>query len=746
MRPGDALLLDAPGDALPLPQFTVVVTGIFRPVDGTDDYWAADPLILAPARAPTGDGGLRRLATALVAEDGYGALTGAFAGAGAPPPSSRPEVSGALTHAWRFVWDADRLQAADAAVLTAAVGRVQTAGTALAPFPVRVSTGLADLLDTHARAVAVTRSLDSVAYAGIAALAVLSMSLTVLVGTSQRRDRLRLVRARGASLTQVSLLLAAQTLAWVVPGAVVALVVAWVLVPDGGSPVPLLLAAATVVLPLLVVPWAVRAETRALHGPPARGRLHPAARLAPELAVLALTVLGVLALRRRGLAQAGQGGVDPYAALVPTLVALAVGLVVLRLYPYPIRWAASALARGSGLTAFLGTARAARARPASALPLLVLLLAVALSVFAGTVLSTVTGEQSRAAWRAVGADLRVDDPALTAEQVAALEAAAGVTAVVPAYRDAAGSVGPLRPVTVLGADPAAFASLLAGTPLTVDLPDLGGGGGRDDPLPAAVSTAVRADAALGTAGRLIRLDPRAAVPALQRGATAGEVLVLVPLADLAAVTGGGVEPTAVLVDLDGALGGGAGGDGRAGDPGADGNAESRVEALLGPSASRDVTSREEVRAAVADAPLPAHLRRAYGGTVVLAAGYSVVSVALLLALGAAERRAAISRLRTMGMRARDVRRLPAWEVLPLTVAALLPGVAVGLALPALLGPALDLAPFTGGPAEPPLRPDPLVTVALCLLVAGAAAIAVVLDAARGRRANLSSALRIGDQS
>ncbi|TRW42810.1 FtsX-like permease family protein, partial [Georgenia yuyongxinii] len=570
---GDALLLESPGDGVQLPQFTVVVTGIFRAVDDGDDYWAADPRVLVPARAPTGDGGLRWLATALVAEDGYGALTGAFAGAGAPP-SLPPQVSGNLTHAWRFVWDAERLRAADAAVLTAAVGRVQTAGTTMAPFPVRASTGLVGLLDAHALAVGVTRSLDSVAYAGIAALAVLSTTLTMLVGTSQRRERLRLVRARGASLTQVSLLLAAQTLAWVLPGAVVALVAAWVLVPDGGSPAPLLLAAATVLLPLLVVPWAVRAETRTLHGPPARGRLHPAARLAPELAVLALAVLGVLALRRRGLSQAAEGGVDLYAALVPTLVGLAVGLVVLRLYPCPIRWAAGALARRPGLTAFLGTARAARARPASALPLLVLLLAVALSIFAGTVLSTVAVEQSRAAWREVGADLRVDDPALTAEQVETLAGADGVAAVVPAYRDVGAAVGELRPVTALGADPAAFAELLAGTPLAVDLPDLGGGGGRDDPLPAAVSTAVGDDAALGTAGRLIPLDVRGVVPGLRRGAGADEVVVLVPLADLTAVTGGGVEPTSVLVDLDGTLagagaGGGAGGGGSAADPDAE---------------------------------------------------------------------------------------------------------------------------------------------------------------------------------
>ncbi|MPV37441.1 FtsX-like permease family protein [Georgenia subflava] len=735
---GDALLLDSLPGGAPTP-VVVRVVGVFRAGDPAGGYWGADPLALEPGRFPTADGGLGWLLTGLLAEDDYRGLASAITLPdgrfdGLPGfPQGGTQVPPSLTHAWRFVFDADALDAADVEVLTAAVGRVLTPAESVAPFPVRGQTGLPQLLERYEHGVGVTRTLVSVAFAAVLAIAGISVVLTALVAVDRRRDELRLLRSRGSSIPQLVGLVDAQALLWVGPAAVVGTVAGRLLTPAGHSAAPYLLAAAVLVLPLAVLPWAVRAATRVLHGAGDTRRTHPLARLGPEVALVLLAGLGAYSLRRRGLIT-DAGSIDPYAALVPTLVVLAVAVVVLRAYPFPVHRAAHRIARRSGAVAFLGLARASRERMSSVLPLVVLLLAVAVSVFASTVQTTVGGEQDRAAWREVGADVRVDDPALTTAEVTALADAPGVTGLVAAHRDTEAAVADGGRVTLLAVPPAEYAALLVGTPLAADeeLADLDAQppvGDAGTPLPALVSAPLDDAAAaggpvtVGTLGRQLPLDVRAVVPALQRGADAEDVVVLVRLGDLESATNGAVEPTTALLRATDAF---------------------AVDDVLERSPSRDVADRVEVRAAVADAPLPSFLRAAFLSTMVLAAAYSVVAVVLLLALGAADRQATVARLRTMGMRPPQVRGLVAWELVPLAVAALLPGIAVGLALPLLLGPALDLGPFTGGPAAPPLRPGAAAVLGLGVGLVAVVAVAVLVDAARDVRASLSSSLRIGE--
>ncbi|HEY8453940.1 MAG: hypothetical protein FWJ70_17010 [Micromonosporaceae bacterium] len=64
--------------------------------------------------------------------------------------------------------------------------------------------------------------------------------------------------------------------------------------------------------------------------------------------VVALAALGVLLLRERGLATAG---VDPYLSTVPVLLAVAAGIVALRLYVWPMRILAMVVRRRRGVTA-----------------------------------------------------------------------------------------------------------------------------------------------------------------------------------------------------------------------------------------------------------------------------------------------------------------------------------------------------------------------------------------------------------
>ena len=107
-----------------------------------------------------------------------------------------------------------------------------------------------------------------------------------------------------------------------------------------------------------------------------------------------------------GTAEQG-GGFNAYLAGVPLLAGLAAGLVVLRVYPYPVRGLARVAGRLRGLVTPLALRRAGRAPGAVNVPLVALLVAAALGAFGATVAASIQRGQSLAAWRETGADYRV---------------------------------------------------------------------------------------------------------------------------------------------------------------------------------------------------------------------------------------------------------------------------------------------------------------------------------------------------
>src|SRR5699024_10547749 len=127
------------------------------------------------------------------------------------------------------------------------------------------------------------------------------------------------------------------------------------------------------------------------------------------------------------------GRFDPFLAAVPVLLGLACGIALLRLQPYPLRAAARAAQRTKGLALHLGLSRAARQQDTSAVPALVLVVALSIAAFSAAMAATVRSGQDATGWRAVGADVRIDareDGALPESLVSRL-AASG--AVAPAY-------------------------------------------------------------------------------------------------------------------------------------------------------------------------------------------------------------------------------------------------------------------------------------------------------------------------
>ena len=137
-----------------------------------------------------------------------------------------------------------------------------------------------------------------------------------------------------------------------------------------------------------------------------------------EFVVVAVAILSVVLLRRRGLDAAGaldDAAFDPLLAAAPALLALAVGIVTLRIYVYPVRLLSRLGARRRDVVFFVGFRRILQ-QPAAIRPsLVVILLAVAVAVFGGTVSLSIDHGQRDSTWQEVGADYRITGPAPTSQ-------------------------------------------------------------------------------------------------------------------------------------------------------------------------------------------------------------------------------------------------------------------------------------------------------------------------------------------
>jgi len=157
-----------------------------------------------------------------------------------------------------------------------------------------------------------------------------------------------------------------------------------------------------------------------------------------------------------------------------------------------------------------------------------------------------------------------------------------------------------------------------------------------------------------------------------------------------------------------------------------------------------ITLRSRLLAAISGAPLP------HGGYVTLAQGaaaagaFSLLILLLMLLLSARSREVTLARLITMGLGRDQSRRITAVESVPVILAAAVGGTACALILVPLVGPAVDLAAFTGVPVSVQLRADPVAlavaTGGLLLLMTLTLSIQDVL----ARRLGPGRALRVGE--
>ncbi|MER7883738.1 ABC transporter permease [Streptomyces fimicarius] len=748
---------------------TVTITGIVAPRDPNGSYWSADPLLRSPSLVPDPSSSFPVnfwTGTVLLAEDTGPVLLSTAA---------EPVVF------WRFPPDPTGLTGPDGSRLTSVIASLESGpgllkvrriagGTAV------VGTGLGTIVEANARMRDAIGPVIAVAGLGIGSVAAVVLLMTGALIAARRRDELALMRSRGGSLRGIGGRLLAETAVTVLPASALGLLLA-VLLVDEGRWWPGALAAAGVAL-LVCVALPVRTTLQhirpTLHG--AREDMVSARpsrrRTVAELTLLVLAVGAVTALRRRGTSTGG--GTDLLVSAAPVLVALIAALVLVRIYPLPLRLAARPMARLRGAIGFLSLARAGRSSAGGALPLLALLLALATAAFGGSVIAGIGDARDDAALASVGADARVsgmgDRATLPDELVRTVSGLDGVRDAAPvrveysvtmpeaAAGDGAGArtdtaadtgtagddaadAGDAATAALVGVEPASYARLarthglpafpaarLRATGPSAPLPE-GTEAGPERVLPAIASPAVAAR--LGKEPRAVRtLSGDFQVQVV--GTTAH--VAAVSSTNFLIVNAASLEqqaPTTLLL---------AG----APDPG-------KLRAAVDENGKKFVVQlRSEERARYVNTPMQAGAERIYLAAVAAGAGYALLAVLLSLLQTAPERKTLLARLRTMGLTTAQGRRLLAFEATPQALLAAGGGLFTGWATIALLSPGVDLVPLAlagvaGADAGPvPLRAD-LWSLGLPAagVVALAAAVAGVQAWWASRRGSITE-LRAGD--
>ncbi|WP_377271858.1 FtsX-like permease family protein [Peterkaempfera sp. SMS 1(5)a] len=629
----------------------------------------------------------------------------------------------------------------------------ELADSSAIPGGVAVSSPLESLLAAFEQERGALASLLAVAGAGLAGVAVAVLLTAAALNADRRSMELSLLRARGAALSTLMGLLAAETAAVAVPAGAAGCGLALLLLPTGRAAVAVAAAAAATALVVLTVPlYAVLRHRRAAPGgarrdpswaPPTRRRT------VVDLAVLVAAAAAVAALRGRGVV--GGTGVDPLISSAPPLLGLAGARLLARVQPWLLRLPARAAARGRGAVAFLGLTRGDRSAGPAAL--LAMLLALTVAVFGATVLDGVAAGRAAAALAKVGADARVESdaelPPVLDQEIRALPGAHSAVQV-RVQRGLTFSLAGTESTefALVVVDPATYARLSATTGIgrfdpallapgrdseagvpALASPDIagilsGGGGGGGAPP--------RLGSLYGTFG-LRYAGTIGDTPAVHRG----EQFLVVPLTAVRtewAHSTSAAFPGPDLNLLTGAVDGAA--------------LRRAVDRAVQQTPGTEpvaVSVRSEVRTALERAPQQQGATALYLAAVVAAALLSVVAVLLSLARTSPERSALLVGLRTLGMTSRQRRLLVLLETLPQVLLAALAGTLLGVAAGPVLGPALDLAELAGTAAPTALRihAGAVLLPAAGLLAAAVAALAAEI-AVTGRR-RVAAQLRAGGE-
>jgi putative ABC transport system permease protein len=767
LRTGDELvvgLLNGAG----LPELRLVLTGLFEPRDPAAELWQVDPSALRPLPGLSDREGTFRIASAYFADGALPVLSQVIVG-----------QSATTTLTVRVDVDAGRLLPEDVAALATGVRRATTQTVLFRDGGIGFTSGLPEALARYQARRGPVVALAAVLLAGLLGCAGVVLFLAARLLLERRRAALALAVTRGAAPSQGLAVLALEALVVALPAAAAGALLAGALVPGRLRTTGLLLVVAAAVLPVVVVPiagWRQVAPRRVARSATTPGRWFGARRTASggtspgvlrhgrragEVFLLGVTAAAVAAIVSRGVAAAGTGAgagqevtaagtpVDPLVAATPLLVAVSAALLAHRALAVPlgaaIRWAAGR----PGLVGFLGLARAGRAGALGVSATAALTVALAGATLSSVTQATLDAGAERAAWRAVGADLRLTSGGLGDAQAAALARVPGVEAATPVTLErevpffvirpgGANSLSPDALVTVIAVDPAELADVQRDVPHRPALPPgfaapTAKGGDGLDVLPVVVSSD------LGRAGDDVRFEIGArqargkALAALDEfpGAPPDGPWLLVGADPLRRATGAVLSSQVLLARAPGLAGDAA-------------PSRAFLDQVRRAAGAGTVTTPAAWRGGDTGSTLVRAVRT--GVPVSVAAGGLLAALAVFLTLlgGGAARRRFLAHLRALGLSGRQAGTLVALEVLPGAVVALAAGLVAGLATAWLVLPAADLRPLTGAVAEPPVV-VPVGTVAA--VAAGFAAVllaGVLLAALEQRRVSPAAAARLGD--
>jgi len=712
------------------------VDGIYDVDDEHDPFWSNDQTINhVGIRTLGGDTRLLDLGALLPAAT-YGEVVDASNALNVP-----------IRYAWRHFVDPARLSAAslpatilDARRLESTYPQAQT-GTGILNG-VAMRSGLLGLLVAHAARWSAATAILTVVVLGPAAVAIAALALVAMLAARRRRPALALVRGRGATLGQVTRAVLVEGLVIVAPMVVIALLLAIALLP-GADALPTVVAALAVGVVAIGLLVLTALTGGAATVTPARDaddipRGPSIRRLVLDGVVIVLAIVAAWLLRERGIRGASSTGTlasaDPLVAAVPVLVGIAVGLILVRLAPIPLRVLGRIAARGRGLVPVLAMRHAAQGGTTTAV-LIVLLLAASIGAFSTATLVHMDRAGAASSWQEIGAPFRITSftgPLPLTMDVAKMP---GVRASAMVFEGNVPMGDDRTRVNLVAVDLPAYEQMTAGTPgdlqpppeMLVDRP-----AGDVIPILVPPSLAERPDgvpvgstfpvAVDGYRYQMQVVGTRPGFPTVDPGST----FAIASRSQLKAVHPEPIlGPSVAFVDA----------------------AESDGPALRAAVAASTpvgiVESRQEFEQAFTDSPVTAAIQTGILVAAAIAGLYAAVAVAAALALSGASRASEVARLRTMGLSRRDGLGLSVLEHGPIVLIAGLGGIALGLGIFVLVEPGLGLDGLIGSAVEVPFSVDARQMAAILGLVLAVAVVGVLLATWTGRRSAPIRALREG---
>jgi putative ABC transport system permease protein len=420
----------------------------------------------------------------------------------------------------------------------------------------------------------------------------------------------------------------------------------------------------------------------------------------------------------------------PAAAATPVLIAAAACVVALRVYPLPLRAAQRVQRRRTGPVGLVGAARAVRDPALGFVSALALVIGIFVVVFSTVTVTTVESGLAAGARDDVGADVQVQAHDLPESLVDDLTALPGVLAAVTlttnsgvGFSDELGSTE----VNVMFADTEALHAVRPDIPVLRPQAD-----GR-------LSLLISSDWASRVSGTDLMVGSAQAAPA---GVIAADALPGISrhwvLIDASESGGLGIEsrvPERMLVALDPAA------------PAEVSAIEDLVvaaqpEQFAGAVRALDAAARlAEVQAA----PTVAGLRWALVITAAASLLLTLVTVILASVAAATARNRMVGVLRILGVDARQIRAIVAWETAPVAALAVLVGTGLGLSVPYLVTSVLDLRVFLGGHSQPGPVIEPLWVAGAVGAFLVVVVLASAIAGAIGRRFAPAGALKMGEE-